>query len=65
MLLESSQEMEKCKAEFLRMDKEKERMARTARDTEDEHLKLKAALAERELESRHNRSCHYTSVRRH
>lgn len=50
--MESSMEMERCKEEFLRLDREKERLIRINHDCETESMRLKALLADRDMEAR-------------
>lgn len=52
VLMESSMEMERCKEEFLRLDRDKERLVRGVKDCETENMRLKALLTERDLEAR-------------
>lgn len=54
--------MEKCKQEFIKMAKEKERLTKLSRNNEEENIRIRAVLAEKDLESRHNRS-QYASAR--
>ena len=44
------------------MAKEKERLTKLSRNNEEENIKIRAVLAEKDLESRHNRS-QYASAR--
>lgn len=47
--MESSMEMERCKEEFVRLDREKERLVRINHDCETEAMRMKALLADRDM----------------